>query len=91
MNLKIHGVSGFLSQLPCLSSEPPDTTGTQSHVNQNTFREGHSAQGDPSTQRLEVYEGTRIPLVWLPENEDVRKLRLSSRRALCLLILQTGQ
>jgi hypothetical protein len=37
------------------------------------------AQGDPSTQQLEVYEGTRIPLIWLPDNEDVRKIRLSSR------------
>jgi len=37
------------------------------------------AQGEPGSQNLEVHEGTRIPLVWLPDNEDVRKVRLSSR------------
>ena len=48
-------------------------------VNKGAFAYGGVAQGDPATQSVEVFEGTRIPLVWLPENEDVRKVRLSSR------------
>jgi len=47
--------------------------------NQGLMSYAGVAQGEPGSQMLEVYEGTRVLLVWLPDNEDARKLRLSSR------------
>jgi hypothetical protein len=58
---------------------PEDSVLVACSVNQGVMSYAGVAQGDPSTQQMQVYEGTRIPLVWLPDNEDVRKLRLSSR------------
>ena len=58
---------------------PEDAVLVACSVNKGAMAYAGVAQGDPGTQQLEVYEGTRIPLVWLPDNEDVRKVRLSSR------------
>jgi hypothetical protein len=58
---------------------PPNVVLVACSENRGCMSYAGVAQGDPSTQQLEVNEGTRIPLVWLPENEDIRKVRLSSR------------
>jgi hypothetical protein len=58
---------------------PPDDVLVACSTNQGRMAYAGVAQGDPSTEQLEVYEGTRIPLLWLPDDSDVRKLRLSSR------------
>jgi hypothetical protein len=54
---------------------PEDSVLVACSVNQGVMSYAGVAQGEPGSQSLEVYEGTRIPLVWLPDNEDVRKVR----------------
>jgi hypothetical protein len=58
---------------------PSDCVSVACSANQGRMAYAGIAQGDPENQQLEVYEGTRVPLIWLPDNEDVRKIRLASR------------
>jgi hypothetical protein len=58
---------------------PEDAVLVACSANQGIMSYAGVAQGEPGSQMLEVYEGTRVPLVWLPDNEDLRKVRLSSR------------
>src|SRR5262249_25082410 len=58
---------------------PEDAVLVACSVNQGLMAYAAVAQGTPATQQLDLIEGRRVPLAWLPDNEDVRKLRLSSR------------
>jgi hypothetical protein len=45
-------------------------------VNQGLMAYAAVAQGDPYSQQLDLIEGRRVPLTWLPENEDTRKVQV---------------
>ena len=47
---------------------PEDSVLVACSVNQGVMSYAGVAQGQPGTQTMEVYEETRVPLIWLPDN-----------------------
>lgn len=58
---------------------PPDAVLVECRLNQGLVSYAGVGQVNEDGTGLEVYEGPRVPLVWFPDNSDVRKLRLSNR------------